>query len=128
MLERFMQVLYNQIKTSEVKFKNRAHQQPHNWRKRMELINYILIIYCIILNIIGYAMMGIDKSKAKNNKWRIKEKTLFLVAVLGGSVGSILGMRHFHHKTQKRDFVFGMPLILIVQIIAILIIFNQITA
>ena len=94
----------------------------------MKSLYYILIIYFILLNIIGYAIMGIDKSKAKNNKWRIKEKTLFLVAAFGGSVGSILGMRHFHHKTQKRGFVFGMPLILIVQIIAVFIILKQISA
>ena len=90
----------------------------------MKILEYIFITYLIVLNIIGFAIMGIDKKRAKNNKWRIREKTLFLVAAIGGSAGSIIGMKQFRHKTKHKQFVFGMPLILTVQIIAIIIIFN----
>lgn len=61
--------------------------------------------------------MGIDKRRAKKKQWRVKEKTLFLIAILGGSIGSILGMYTFHHKTKHKNFVFGLPIILVIQVI-----------
>jgi uncharacterized membrane protein YsdA (DUF1294 family) len=67
----------------------------------------------------------VDKKRAKNGKWRIKEKTLFLVAIIGGSAGSVLGMNIFHHKTKHRVFAIGMPLILILQTIFILFLFGK---
>lgn len=76
-----------------------------------------LSIYLIIINITGFVTMGIDKAKAKKKKWRIKEATLFMVAAIGGSIGSILGMYTFRHKTKHTYFVFGMPCILVVQLI-----------
>ncbi|MDO4293835.1 MAG: DUF1294 domain-containing protein [Eubacteriales bacterium] len=81
----------------------------------MEVI-FILALYAIIVNIIGFAAMGIDKRRARRKAWRIPEATLFLIAALGGSVGSILGMYFFRHKTLHRSFVLGMPAILAVQI------------
>lgn len=84
---------------------------------------YIAIVYLLIVNILGFTMMGIDKQKAIKKRWRIRESTLFLIALVGGSFGSILGMRVFHHKTKHWYFVCGMPLILIFQIaIAVFII------
>lgn len=77
------------------------------------------------MNIAGFATMGIDKSKAKRGAWRISEATLFLVAVLGGSLGSILGMQLFRHKTKHWYFVIGMPVIFFIQLaLAILLIRN----
>ena len=64
--------------------------------------------------------MGIDKQKAKRHQWRISEKTLFMVSLLGGSIGTLVGMYFFHHKTKHWYFVVGMPLILIVQSILFL--------
>lgn len=75
-----------------------------------------LIIYFVIINIVGFAIMGIDKRKAIKRTFRIPEATLFIVALIGGSLGSILGMQVFRHKTRHWYFVFGMPAILIVQI------------
>ncbi len=92
----------------------------------MRLLFYISLIYILILNITGFAIMGIDKSRAKNNKWRVKEKTLFLIAAVGGSLGSIFGMQYFRHKTKHQSFVIGMPLILILQVVVIIFIINQI--
>lgn len=83
----------------------------------MKLV-YIIIIYLILINITGFAVMGIDKWKARKQAWRIPEKTLFLISILGGSIGSIAGMYTFHHKTKHWYFVIGMPLILIVQVAA----------
>jgi uncharacterized membrane protein YsdA (DUF1294 family) len=84
-----------------------------------------IIIYLITINIIGFFIMWLDKQKAKKNKWRIKENTLFLVAGLGGGIGTITGMYVFRHKTQKMKFVIGFPAIIIIQIlIAIVIIFK----
>ena len=83
----------------------------------------ILILYLITINIAGFAIMGIDKRKAVKRRWRVRESTLFLIALIGGSAGSIVGMRIFHHKTRHWYFVYGMPLILILQILlAVLII------
>ena len=77
----------------------------------------ILAIYFIVINLTVFAMMGIDKRKAVKKLWRIPESTLFVIAIIGGSIGSIIGMRIFHHKTRHWYFVFGMPLILILQIL-----------
>lgn len=82
-------------------------------------MKYILI-YLGIINLIGFFAMFLDKQKAKRGKWRIPEKTLFLLAVIGGSLGTTLGMHMFRHKTKHWYFKFGMPMILIVQIILIL--------
>ena len=68
------------------------------------------------MNIVGFAIMGIDKRKAIKRTFRIPEATLFIVALIGGSIGSILGMRVFRHKTRHWYFVIGMPAILIAQI------------
>jgi uncharacterized membrane protein YsdA (DUF1294 family) len=84
-----------------------------------------IIIYLVIINILGFFIMWLDKQKAKKNKWRIKENTLFLVAALGGGIGTIAGMYTFRHKTQKLKFVIGFPAIIVIQImIAIAIIFK----
>ena len=72
----------------------------------------ILEFYIIIMNILAYISMGLDKRKAIKHQYRIPEKTLFLLALLGGSLGSILGMKKFHHKTKHWYFKYGMPLIL----------------
>lgn len=79
-------------------------------------IYYIVIFYLLMINIAGFVVMGIDKQKAIKKRWRIRESTLFLIALVGGSFGSIVGMRIFHHKTKHWYFVCGMPLILIFQI------------
>lgn len=79
-------------------------------------ILYAIAIYLLIINLAGFLFMMIDKQKAKKDKWRIPERTLFLFAILGGSIGSILGMRIFRHKTKHWYFVVGMPLILVLQI------------
>ncbi len=80
-----------------------------------------LIIYFIIMNIVGFALMGIDKRKAIKRNFRIPEATLFIVALIGGSIGSIVGMQVFRHKTRHWYFVFGMPAILVVQIILLIL-------
>ena len=76
----------------------------------------ILIIYLLIINVIAFCMMGIDKYQAKKEKWRIPERRLFLSAILGGSIGAILGMALFRHKTKHLYFTIGMPFILVLQV------------
>ncbi len=76
----------------------------------------LFIAYLIIMNIAGYATMGIDKARARKGAWRISEATLFLVAILGGSIGSIFGMQHFRHKTKHWYFAIGMPVIFFLQL------------
>lgn len=83
----------------------------------------ILLIYLLLINIIAFALMGSDKNRAKRGLWRIPEKTLFLSAILGGSIGAIGGMQHFRHKTKHWYFRYGMPLILIIQIILCIILY-----
>ena len=77
----------------------------------------ICSIYFIIINIIGYVIMGIDKKRAIRGAFRISEASLFMVSLLGGSLGSILGMQHFRHKTRHWYFKYGMPAILMLQIL-----------
>ena len=79
----------------------------------------LILTYLLIINIIAFILYGIDKWRARNNSWRIPEATLFLVAIIGGSVGAILGMRIWHHKTRHPSFVIGLPAILLLQIAAI---------
>lgn len=79
--------------------------------------------YLLLANLVGFVLMGVDKYKAKKKKWRIPEKTLFLSAILGGSIGALYGMHLFRHKTKHKSFVFGMPAILVVQMLLAIIIF-----
>ncbi len=88
----------------------------------MRVLQYILI-YLAIMNLVGFLLMGIDKAKAKRHAFRIPEATLFLVAAFGGSIGSIIGMYTFRHKTKHKSFVIGMPVILAVQIISVIAIY-----
>lgn len=75
------------------------------------------IIYLVIINLIAFLAMYIDKRRAKYGKWRIKEHTLFILALLGGSIGAIAGMYTFRHKTKKMRFVIGFPAILVCEVI-----------
>ena len=79
-----------------------------------------IIIYLVCINIIGFFAMWIDKRKAKKGSWRIQEKTLFMITLFGGGIGTILGMYTFRHKTQKIGFVIGFPAILILEIITVI--------
>ena len=72
--------------------------------------------YLILMNLIAFALYGIDKRRAKQGAWRISEYTLLLVALLGGSLGALLGMRYFRHKTRHGKFRYGIPLILLLQL------------
>ena len=74
-----------------------------------------LWMYLLIINVISYTAMGMDKYRAVKQQWRIPEKTLFLFALLGGSAGGIIGMYSFRHKTLHKKFSVGFPLLLIVQ-------------
>ena len=76
----------------------------------------ILLNYLIVINIVTFLVYGIDKWKAKQGSWRISEATLLILAVIGGSIGALLGMKIWHHKTMHKKFKYGLPLILLVQI------------
>lgn len=79
-----------------------------------------IIIYLIIMNLFGFLIMLIDKKRAEHSKWRIKENTLFIIALIGGSIGTIIGMYTFRHKTQKTKFIIGFPAIIIIQILIVI--------
>ena len=75
------------------------------------------IIYILIcINVLTFLVYGIDKWKAKQGRWRISEGTLLILAIIGGSIGALLGMKVWHHKTQHKTFKYGLPLILLAQI------------
>lgn len=78
----------------------------------------ILYVYLVLINLAALVLMAEDKRRAKRRLWRIRERTLFTLALLGGSVGALLGMYLFHHKTRHWYFVVGMPLILAAQLAA----------
>ena len=85
----------------------------------------IFLIYLFLMNIAGFAAMGIDKCKAKTHAWRIPEKTLFGLSLLGGSAGTWAGMYAFRHKTKHWYFRFGLPAITLVQILLLFLFFKQ---
>lgn len=84
-----------------------------------------IIIYLIVLNLIGLLLMAEDKRRARKKKWRISEKTLFLAALLGGSIGTWSGMYLFHHKTKHWYFQIGMPGILLLQVLAVFMVWRK---
>ena len=84
-------------------------------------IRTYIVIYLIFINLMGFIMMGNDKTRARKGKWRISEKSFFIVSIVCGSVGTLIGMYAFRHKTKHAAFVFGIPLILILQIIIVLL-------
>jgi len=82
----------------------------------VKMIKFALY-YLVLINLIGIIIMAYDKCRAINHKWRVPEAHLFFIAVIFGSLGSILGMFLFHHKTKHLKFTIGMPLILIIQLV-----------
>ena len=78
----------------------------------------LYLYYILVINLISLAAYGIDKRKAIKGKWRVPESTLIIMAVIGGSIGALAGMKLFHHKTKKKKFSFGVPAILVIQILA----------
>ena len=76
----------------------------------------LIPVYLLGMNILSFALMFSDKRRAARGRWRIRERTLFLAAAFGGSLGCILGMWLLHHKTRHRSFVLGMPLIFLAQL------------
>lgn len=86
---------------------------------------HITLIYLAVINVVTFFMFGIDKWKAKKDKWRIRETALLGLAVLGGSIGAWIGMKVWHHKTLHKKFMYGIPLILTVQVALIIWIFNR---
>ena len=81
----------------------------------------LIVVYFVVINLISFTTMGVDKSKARKRSWRIPESTLFVLALIGGSIGSIVGMHLFRHKTNHWYFLYGMPAILIIQILIVII-------
>ena len=78
-----------------------------------------IVYYLIIINIVTFLVYGIDKWKAWKTMWRIREASLLMLAVLGGSIGAWLGMKVWHHKTQHKKFRYGIPAIIIIQLVII---------
>jgi len=85
-----------------------------------DLLPWLLTGYVLMVNLTAFILFGVDKRRAKKGLWRIPEKTLFLAALLGGCPGAILGMKAFHHKTLHKRFRYGLPAILVLQLLLIL--------
>ena len=90
----------------------------------MQTITAIGLIYLIGINLAGFIIMGVDKKRAIRGAWRISEASLFFTALLGGSLGCILGMQHFRHKTKHWYFKYGMPAILVAQVLLFALLFK----
>ena len=88
---------------------------------KMTIQTKIVVGYVLTMTVIGFLSMYIDKRKAIKHQWRIPEKTLFIIAILGGSIGSNLGMTICRHKTKHWYFVIGMPMILILQTVIVIV-------
>ena len=83
-------------------------------------LTHIVLIYLAFINVVAFFMYGIDKWKAKKDKWRTSEATLLWLAVIGGSIGAWMGMKMWHHKTLHKKFRYGLPLIIIMQIAVVI--------
>ena len=90
----------------------------------MQTIAAIGLIYLVGINLAGFIIMGVDKKRAIRGAWRISEASLFFTALLGGSLGCILGMQHFRHKTKHWYFKYGMPAILVAQVLLFALLFR----
>lgn len=87
------------------------------------MIEPFIMGYLLAINLLAFCVMGFDKQKARKGVWRISESTLFTLAILGGSIGDLLGMWIFRHKTKHLKFVIGMPFIFIIQLVITYIIY-----
>lgn len=85
----------------------------------------ILVVYLLIINALGFLLMLADKRKAKKKAWRTPEATLIGVAAIGGSIGSLLGMYTFRHKTKHPKFYIGIPVILVVQVVLAIVLMSK---
>ena len=84
-----------------------------------------IILYLIVINVVAFLAFGLDKLKAKADAWRIPEKTLFLLAIAGGSIGGILGMKLFRHKTKHWYFAIGIPVIALLQLALAIFVYTK---
>lgn len=83
------------------------------------MLNRLFFFYAIVINLLTFLVCGADKRAARRGSWRIPERSLFLLSILGGSPGMLLGMQIFRHKTKHAKFVWGIPLILLAQVLLI---------
>ncbi len=113
------------LRTKDCAFQRYDFQNEQKRFAMKECFYVIISSYLVIINLTALCMMYADKKRAKNNAWRIPEHTLFLVAALGGSLGSLSGMRLFHHKTRHRKFVVGMPVLFILQFALAVYVFTR---
>ena len=81
---------------------------------------HVVLAYFITVNVLGLVLFGIDKWKAKHDKWRISEATLLSVTAIGGSIGACVGMKVWHHKTMHKKFKYGIPLVMVLQFVLLL--------
>lgn len=86
----------------------------------------MLIYYLLAVNVLTFIVYGVDKWKAQRGRWRVPEATLMGLAALGGSVGAWLAMQLFRHKTQKKKFRYGVPLLFVLQVAAVVLFINMI--
>ncbi|MBO4610084.1 MAG: DUF1294 domain-containing protein [Lachnospiraceae bacterium] len=87
---------------------------------------YCIIAWYVIISVISFAMYGIDKKKAVKGQWRIPEATLLLTGLIGGAVGSLIGMKFFHHKTKKPLFFILVPVFVLLHVLIIAFLVNVI--
>ena len=85
----------------------------------------IVIIYLFVINLIAFVMYGVDKNRAKHSQWRISEKTLLGITLIGGSIGAFVGMHLFRHKTKHWYFKYGVPAILLIHVALIWIVYTR---
>ena len=77
------------------------------------------LVWLVLVNILDFALMGVDKRRARRDAWRVRERTFFIVALLGGALGGVIGMFFFRHKTRHWYFRYGLPAILILQLVLV---------
>ena len=88
------------------------------------ILQYPILSYLVVINVVTFFIYGIDKWKAIHGKWRISETSLLVWAIIGGSIGAWIGMDVWHHKTNHKKFTYGIPLVLIAQIAIVVLLFK----
>lgn len=94
------------------------------WFLSLSFLNQILYLYIIAINIVSFFFFGLDKLKSQLNSRRVSEKTLWILSIIGGSAGALFGMYFFRHKTKKTSFQIVLAMILLIQILIVLYLFN----
>ena len=114
--------LYSECLAKNISVRAEAWRKHHQPQTEELDLQRIILIYLAVITVMTFLMFGVDKWKARRDKWRIRETSLLLLALLGGSLGAWIGMKVWHHKTKHKKFKYCIPLILVVHLVLLAVV------